>query len=170
MRLAIDEERRRRCAGLAVDQADAHNAWKVAMQNLNVSIIIGTLALLAALPAVAQSPSRASIPSSSGSEAAVQSPAAVDPTESEDAYVQKAQARMGLWEQRLIQLDSTVGSDKELSDSAEDAVNKAWIAAEATYDELQPTGAEGGQGARIAFEKAMQQLAETWHKVHPADK
>jgi hypothetical protein len=144
------------------------------MQNLNVSIIIGTLALLGALPAGAQppsgAPSRASIPPSSGSEAAVQSPAALDPTESEDPYIQKAQAQMRLWEQRLTQLDSTVGSDKELSDSAEDAVNKAWIAAEATYDELQPTGAEGGQGARTAFEKAVQQLAETWHKVHPADK
>jgi hypothetical protein len=140
------------------------------MQNLNVSIIIGTLALLGALPAGAQSPSRANIPPSSGSEAAVQSPAALDPTESKDPYIQKAQAQMRLWEQRLTQLDSTVGSDKELSDSAEDAVNKAWIAAEATYDELQPTGAEGGQGARTAFEKAVQQLAETWHKVHPADK
>jgi len=140
------------------------------MRNLNTTIIVGTLMLIGALPAAGQVSSLASAPAQTGSAATVPSPAGDEPAAGKDPYIQKAQEQMDEWEQKFDQLDSAVGTGKEVSDAAEDALNRAWIEAEATYDELQPAGTEGAPSTRIAFERATQALADAWHKVYPGDK
>ena len=134
------------------------------MRMLTVSIIIGPLVLISALPAAGQSTLAL------GSGAPVQLAAGADSTADRDTYTQKARDEMQEWQRKLHDLsEKVVAKGKEAGNATENDLHEAWTKAEAASRQLQTVGAEGWESARSSFEKASHELAETWHKIHPED-
>ena len=136
------------------------------MRMLTVSIIVGPLVLIGALPAVAGQSTLAL-----GSGAPVQLAAGADSTADRDTYTQKARAEMQEWQRKLHDFSKRAAAKgKEAGNAAENDLNKTWTKADAASRKLQTVGAEGWESARTSFEKASHELAEAWHKIHPEDK
>jgi hypothetical protein len=136
------------------------------MRNFAASIIILAAVLIGALP-VAAGPS--SIEPGSG--AAIRVADAADTTADRDTYTHQAQDQMREWQRKFHDFNATAGAKgKEAGAVAENDLNKAWTEVEAASHRLQTAGAEGWESAKASYEKASDELAGTWRKVHPGDK
>jgi carboxypeptidase C (cathepsin A) len=134
------------------------------MRMLTVSIVIGPLVLIGALPAAGQSTLTL------GSGASVQL-AAGDSTADRDTYTQRARDEMQEWQRKLHDFSKrAVAKGKEAGSAAENDLNKTWTKAEAASRKLQTVGAEGWVSAKTSFEKASHELADAWHRIRPQDK
>jgi len=135
------------------------------MRIFTASIVIGTLTLIGTLAAAGQA---TLVP---GSGAPVQLVAGSDSTADRDSYTQKVRDEMQAWQQKLHDFSEKAKSKgREAGNAAENDLDKAWTRAEAASRKVQTAGAEGWDSAKTSFEKASHELAETWHKIHPAEK
>lgn len=136
------------------------------MKILAVAIMIGPLMLSGAAFAAAGQSSLVL-----GSGVAVQLAADESSKIDRDTYTQKAQDEVREWQRKLHDLgEKTAAKGKEAGTAAENDLSRAWTRTEAESRKLQAAGAEGWESAKISFEKASHELAETWHKSHPDDK
>ena len=109
------------------------------MRMLTVSIVVGPLMLIGALPAAAGQSALAL-----GSGAPVRLVAAGDSTADRDTYTQKARAEMQEWQRKLHDFsEKAEAKGKEAGNAAENDLNKAWTKAEAASRQLQTVGVEG---------------------------
>jgi hypothetical protein len=130
----------------------------------HTSIIIGPLMLIGALPAAGQSLP----PIGSGTPIRLVDDSS---TADRDSFTQKAQADMQDWQKKLHDFgEQAEAKGQEAGSAAQSGLNDAWIKAKAASHKLQTVGAEGWQGAKTSYEKATQNLADAWHKVHSDDK
>jgi hypothetical protein len=128
-----------------------------------VSIVIGPLVLIGALPAAAGQSTFML-----GSGAPVQLAAGAASTAERDTYTQKARAEMQEWQRKLHDFNERAeAKGKEAGNAVENDLNKAWTKAEAASRELQTVSAESWESAKTSFEKASHELAEAWRKVRP---
>ena len=136
------------------------------MRMLTVSIVIGPLVLIGALPAAAGQSTVAL-----GSGAPVRLAAGNDTPADRDTYTQQARDKMQEWQRKLHDFsEKAEAKGKEAGDAAGNDLNKAWTKAEAASRKLQTVGAESWESAKTSFEKASHELADAWHKIHPEDK
>ena len=135
------------------------------MRMLTVSIVIGPLMLIGALPAAGQSTLVL------GSGAPVQLAAGADSAADRDTYTQQARDEMREWQRKLHDFSEKAETKgKEAGNAAENDLKKAWTQAEAASRKLQTVGAESWESAKTSFEKASRELADAWHKIRPQDK
>jgi hypothetical protein len=136
------------------------------MRMLTVSMVIGPLVLIGALPAAAGQSTFAL-----GSGAPVLLAAGNDTPADRDKYTQQARAEMQEWKRKLHDFSQKAeAKGKEAGNAAENDLNKAWTKAEAASSKLQTAGAESWEGAKTSFEQASRELADAWHKIRPQDK
>jgi hypothetical protein len=135
------------------------------MRSLATAIIIGSLTLIGALPATAQSAPAL------GSDAPVRPAATGDMTADRDTYTRKAQDDMQDWQRKLHDFgEKAAANGHAVADAAENDLNAAWIAADADARKLQIATAAGWEDAKISFEKASRDLADAWDKIRLQDK
>ena len=135
------------------------------MRMLTVSIVIGPLLLIGALPAAGQATLAL------GSGAPVQLAAGADSTADRDTYTQKAREEMQEWQRKLHDFsEKAAAKGKQLDKAAKNDLNKAWTKAKAASSRLQTAGAEGWASAKSSFEEASRELADAWDKIRPEDK
>jgi hypothetical protein len=138
---------------------------EVAMRMLTVSIVIGPLVLIGALPAAGQSPLAL------GSGAPVPLAAGADSAADRDTYTQMARDKMQEWQRKLHDFSARAAAKgKQLDNAAENDLNTAWTKAKAASSRLQTVGAEGWESAKTSFEEASRELADAWDKIRPEDK
>jgi hypothetical protein len=136
------------------------------MRMLTVSIVVGPLMLIGALPAAAGQSALAL-----GSGAPVRLVAGSDSTADRDTYTQKARNEMQEWQQKLHDFSARAeAKGAEAGRAAKDDLDAAWTKAEAASRQLQTASAEGWESARTSFDAASRGLIDAWHKVHPEDK
>ena len=136
------------------------------MRMLTVSIVIGPLVLIGALPAA---PGQSTLALGSG--APVLLAAGNDTPADRDTYTQQARDKMQEWQRKLHDFsEKAEAKGKEAGDAAGNDLNKAWTKAKAASSKLQTVGAESWESAKTSFEEASRELADTWHKIHPEDK
>jgi hypothetical protein len=133
---------------------------------LTVSIAIGPLVLIGALPAPAGQSTLAL-----GSGAPVQLAADNDTPADRDTYTQQVRDKMQEWQRKLHDFsEKAEAKGKEAGNAAENDLSKAWTKAEAASGKLQTVGAESWESAKPSFEEASRELADAWHKTRPQDK
>jgi hypothetical protein len=136
------------------------------MRFLTASIVFGPLLLLGALSANAAQSTR-----TLESDAPVRLAAAGDSTADRDTYTQRTRDEMREWQRKLRDFsEKAEAKGKEAGNEAKYALNKAWTKTQAASRDLQAASAEGWESAKISFEKASHELAETWHRIRPDDK
>ena len=136
------------------------------MRMLTVSIAIGPLVLIGALPAPAGQSTLAL-----GSGAPVQLAADNDTPADRDTYTQQVRDKMQEWQRKLHDFsEKAEAKGKEAGNAAENDLSKAWTKAEAASGKLQTVGAESWESAKPSFEEASRELADAWHKTRPQDK
>ena len=127
-----------------------------------ISVAIGLIVFIGALPAFAGQPSS---PRSTGH---VQL-AATDPAD-KDSYLKRAQAEMQEWKQKLHKVgEKSEAKGHEVSAESKAELNKAWSRTESAGRKLKTASADTWQSAKNSYERASQHLRDTWHKVHPED-
>jgi hypothetical protein len=123
--------------------------------------ILCTLALLSvALPAAANPvlPSRSAV--------SMGLTTVSDAMSDRDTYRQKAHDDVREWKQKLRDFDAMAkaeGTDADKTAKAD--LNKAWGKTEIASRKLQTASEEGWNAAKAEYEKASQDLADTWHKT-----
>ena len=135
------------------------------MRMLTVSIVIGPLMLIGALPATGQSTLAL------GSGAPVQLAAGADSAADRDTYTQMALDEIQKWQGKLHNFsEKAAAKGKQLDKAAKNDLNKAWTKAKAASSRLQTAGAKGWASAKTSFEEASRELADAWDKIRPEDK
>jgi hypothetical protein len=135
------------------------------MRMLTVSIVIGPLMLIGALPAAGQSTLAL------GSGAPVQLAAGADSAADRDTYTQMALDEIQKWQGKLHNFgEKAAAKRKQLDSAAENDLNKAWAKVKAASSRLQTVGAEGWESAKTSFEEASRELVDAWDKIRPEDK
>jgi len=135
------------------------------MRSLATAIVIGSLTLIGALPATAQSAPAV------GSDAPARSATTGDTTADRESYTRKAQDDMQDWQRKLHDFgEKAAANGHAAADAAQNDLNAAWIAADADARQLQTATAEGWEDAKISFENASRELAADWDKIRPQDK
>lgn len=129
------------------------------MKFLTAATVIGPLMLIGALPARAldaNAPVRLT---------------GTDDTTDRNTYAQKARDDMQGWQRKLREFAKDSASEgTEAETAAEHDLSVLRIEAEAASRKLQTVSAYGWASAKTSYEKASQDLAETWRKVRPDDK
>jgi Skp family chaperone for outer membrane proteins len=135
------------------------------MRMLTVSIVIGPLVLIGALPAAGQSTLAL------GSGAPVLLAAGADSAADRDTYTQMARDEMQEWQRKLQDFsEKAAAKGKRLDNATKNDLNKAWTKAKAASNRLQTAGARGWERAKTSFEEASRELANAWDKIRPEDK
>jgi hypothetical protein len=135
------------------------------MRMLTVSIVIGPLVLIGALPAAGQSTLAL------GSGAPAQLAAGADSAADRATYTQMVRDEMQEWQRKLHDFsEKAAAKGKQLDNAAENDLNKSWTKAKAASSRLQTVGAEGWESAKRSFEEASRELANAWDKIRPEDK
>jgi hypothetical protein len=133
------------------------------MRILTASIVIGPLMLVGTLPAAAGPAIAADAP--------VRLAAGDASTADRDTYTQRARNEMQEWQRKLHDFDERAeAKGQKAGDAAEHDLHAAWKRVEAAGHKLQTASAEGWESAKVSFEKASHDLAETWDKVRGQDK
>jgi hypothetical protein len=133
---------------------------------LTVSMVIGPLMLIGALPAAVGQSTLAL-----GSGAPLLLAAGNDTPADRDTYTQQARDKMQEWRRKLHDFsEKAEAKGKEAGNAAENDLNKAWTKAEAASGKLQTVGAESWESAKTSFEEASRELRDAWHKIRPQDK
>ena len=93
--------------------------------------------------------------------------AASDATSDRDSYRQKAHDDVRDWQQKLHDFDAKAKIEgREADRTAKADLHKAWDKTKVASRKLRTASAEGWTGAKAEYEKASQDLADTWHKIH----
>jgi gas vesicle protein len=125
----------------------------------------GALLLIAALPAAGQTIS----PHASG--APTQLAAEGDFGAKKDEYVQRSKAEMQDWRKKIDEFgDTAEAKGHEADAAAKSDLQAAWVNAEAESRKLATASADAWDDAKASFEKASQNLKDTWQKNHPDGK
>jgi len=136
------------------------------MRILTAAIVFAPLILIGALPALAGQPV-----SLSPSNAPVRLAADTASTTDRDTYIQRAKDELQEWQRKMHDFgEQAKAKGQTASDSTGSELNEAWDKTEAASHRLQTASADGWESAKISFEKASHNLADTWHKVHPEEK
>jgi hypothetical protein len=136
------------------------------MRSLTAAIVIGQLVLIGALPAAAGQSGLAR-----GAGAPAQLAADDDATGDKDTYAQKAREEMQEWQRKLHDVGAQAqAKGQEAGNAAGDDLNVAWTKAKAASGKLQAAGAEDWESAKASYERASNDLARAWHRIHPDDK
>jgi Skp family chaperone for outer membrane proteins len=91
-----------------------------------------------------------------------------DASADRDSYTRKAHDKIEDWQKKLHEFNVKAEAEgKEADQTAKADLNEAWRKTEAASRKLQVAGAEGWDVAKADYEKASQDLADTWHKIHP---
>ena len=136
------------------------------MRIIAASIVIGSLALIGALPAAA-----GQSPLSLGSGNAVRIAAGDYSADDRDSYIRRAHDDVQEWQQKLANFGKrTEAAGKHVGNAAQSDLNAAWTKTEAASHRLENAGADGWESAKIAFEDASDDLADTWHRNVPDNK
>jgi len=129
------------------------------MKPVHVSIVLGGLILLGALPAAGQPAQPAAPPETA---------AGSDPSPGHDTYLGKARADLQAWRRELDAFDTKVEAEGRVdSRAAADRLNVAWANTEAEAGKLQAAGADGWVRAKASFEDASREFTEAFDKVRP---
>jgi len=92
--------------------------------------------------------------------------AASDAMSDRDTYKQKAHDDMRDWQQELRDFDAKAKAEgKDADQTAKADLHKAWDKTEIASRKLQTASAEGWNAAKAEYQKASQDLADTWHKI-----
>jgi len=127
------------------------------MKNLIASVLVGSLVLMAALPAAGQTArlvdSNASIHHSANDRA---------------TYIQGVRHEVEEWRQKLHDFsDSAQAKATEANKAALDDLSKAWTRTEAASRRLENAGADDWQIAKTSYKTASRKLVLAWHKASP---
>jgi len=145
----------------------AGKKMEVVMKIIAVSILVGSLSLIGALPVSAAGRSAFAV----GPGASMRVSAGDDSTGDRDAYTRKAHDSVNDWQRKLQDFGKKVGAaGDETGKAAESDMNAAWGKTEAASRQLETAGDKGWDSAKAAFEKASNDLADTWHRNVPDDK
>ena len=91
-----------------------------------------------------------------------------DASADRDSYTRKAHDEVEDWQKKLHEFNVKAEAEgKEADRTAKADLNEAWRKTEAASLKLRAAGAEGWDVAKADYEKASQDLADTWHKIHP---
>ena len=83
-----------------------------------------------------------------------------------NTYNQRAHDDVHEWEQKLRDFNVTVKAEGKDADQAAKAdLKKAWDKTEIASRKLQTSGEESWDAAKAEYEKASQDLADTWHRI-----
>jgi hypothetical protein len=136
------------------------------MRLIVTSVIVGPLMLIGSLPAAAGQSTLLPV-----SPSLVQLASSGEPTADRESFIQSAREKTAEWQQKLQDLKTKADANgNAAANSTEDDLHKAWIKVEAASRQLQTVSAEGWNQAKIDFDKASHDLAQTWHKIHPEEK
>ena len=136
------------------------------MKILLAPLLIGTLVLAGASPAVAQSK-----PASDQAGVSVGMAPARDAAAERESYAQKSQAEVRIWQQKLHDFDAKAQvKATEAQASASKDLEDAWTETKTASARLQTAGEKDWDSAKASFKTASDKLAVSWHKVNPADK
>jgi hypothetical protein len=116
---------------------------------------MGPLVLLYAVSALAQQAAPPDKP------AVVQAVTVTPPATDHDSYLQKTHGELLMWRARIDEFGSNTKT------TADRDFHSAWVHMQDTAATLQTVGAEGWASARASYEKASNDVADTWHRVHP---
>jgi hypothetical protein len=128
------------------------------MKTFIVSAVIGSCLLTAALPAAARPATPPAL------DAQVRLIADNDATTDRGTYVQRAKDEMWEWNRKAQDFGKKAG------DAAKKDLDIARRKAEDAAHKLENASARGWESAKLGFEKASQNLSDTWHRINPADK
>jgi hypothetical protein len=93
---------------------------------------------------------------------------AADSDADRGTYTQNAQDDMDQWQHKVHDFgEKAKATGQQGSTAAKDDLDKAWTKAKVAADGLKTTGADGWQNARMSFEKAKHDLADTWDRIKP---
>ena len=88
-----------------------------------------------------------------------------------DEYVQRSKAELLEWQEKLKSFGETVDAKGQQATAATKAgLQQAWAKTELESRKLETASADGWESAKSSFERASQNLKDTWHKVHPEEK
>jgi hypothetical protein len=131
------------------------------MRLLATAIVIGPLMLIGAAPGADPS-----MPADQPAKPI----AGTQPAADRDAYTQRAQDEMQLWQQKLHDFSveaETAGQRDTIA--AEHDLDEAWTQAAADMSKLRAASAAGWESAKASYEKASRKLADTWDSTaHPS--
>jgi hypothetical protein len=127
-------------------------------------LLLGTLVLVGASPAAAQSK-----PASNQGVTVGVAPTR-DAAAERESYTQKAQADLRIWQQKLHDFDAKAHKATEAQASAAKDLNEAWAETKTASARLETAGEKDWNSAKVSFKTASDKLAVSWHKVNPADK
>ena len=106
--------------------------------------------------------------SAPGSSTPARGAAVSDASAERDTYIRKAHDDVRDWRQKLHEFDVKAKTEgKEADKTAKADLNEVWLKTEAASRKLRAAGAEGWDVAKADYEKASQDLADTWHRNHP---
>ncbi len=128
-------------------------------------LVIGTLALVGASPAAAQSKP------TSDQGVSVGVATTRDSTAERSSYKQQAQDETRIWQQKLDDFDAKVKAKAtEAQTSASKDLDDAWTQTKMASARLETAGEADWGSAKVSFQTASHKLAVAWQKVNPADK
>jgi hypothetical protein len=134
------------------------------MKLLFAPIVIGTLALTSASPAVAQSK-----PADKATSVGLSTTR--DPTAERNSDTQQAQEEVRVWEKRLRDFEAKAQVKVTAAEtSASKELNDAWTETKSASSQLETAAEADWNGAKDSFKKATDKLVVAWNKVNPADK
>lgn len=88
-----------------------------------------------------------------------------------DEYVQRSKAEMREWQEKMKDFAEKAGvKGQEATAASKDGLHKAWAKTEAESHKLETASAEGWENAKSSFEKASQNLKDSWRKIYPEEK
>jgi hypothetical protein len=84
-----------------------------------------------------------------------------------DSYTRKAHDEVDDWQKKLHEFKVKAQVEGKDADRVAKAdLNVAWRKTEAASRKLQAAGAKGWDAAKADYEKASQDLADTWYRIH----
>ena len=87
-----------------------------------------------------------------------------------ESYTKQAQDQVQEWKQKLHGVgDKAQTTGKGAGDATRKHLNSAWSKTQEASRKLQTAGGDGWEKAKVAYEKASRDLANTWHKIHPEE-
>lgn len=132
------------------------------MKILIAPIVIATLALAAASPAVAQSKA------GSDQSTSVGMATTRDAAAERESYMQRAQGEVRIWQQKLHDFEAKVqGKATEAETNASKELDGAWSETKTAYARLETVGEKDWDSAKASFKTASNKLDVAWHKLTP---
>jgi hypothetical protein len=88
-----------------------------------------------------------------------------------DRYIQKSEAELDEWQAKLVQFDEeTKARAQQVGAAARADLMAALDKAEAGAWKMQTVAADGLENAKVSYEKATSELADTWEKMRPEER